>query len=99
MIDLADAIVALPGGCGTLEELLEAITWKRLGLHGKPIVIVDTRGFYQPLAAMLQRTIDEKFMRPEHAGMWTFVESAGDVLAAIADAPPWDESARQIATW
>lgn len=99
MIDVADAIVALPGGCGTLEELLEAITWKRLGLHGKPIVIVNTRGFYRPLEAMLLATIDEKFMRPEHAGMWAFVETPADVLPAIANAPPWDESARQIATW
>ena len=97
MIDLADAIVALPGGCGTLEELLEAITWKRLGLHGKPIVLVDTRGFYQPLIAMLQRTIDEKFMRPEHGTMWSVVECAEDVLPAISEAPPWGESARSIA--
>ena len=99
MIDLADALVALPGGCGTLEELLEAITWKRLALHGKPIVMVDTRGFYQPLVEMLQRTIDEKFMRPDHASMWSVVAGPEDVLPAIADAPPWGESARSLATW
>jgi hypothetical protein len=98
MIDLADAIVALPGGCGTLEELLEAITWKRLGLHGKPIVLVNTRDFYRPLVEMLQRTIDERFMRPEHAAMWSVVDTAEAVLPAILAAPPWDESARSIAT-
>ena len=101
MLELADALVALPGGCGTLEELLEAITWKRLGLHGKPIVIVDTNGFYQPLLAMLQRTIDERFMRPEHGAMWTTVERADEVLPAIHDAPDWpeNEAARKLATW
>lgn len=99
MIEMADAIVALPGGCGTLEELLEAITWKRLGLHGKPIVIVNTRDFYAPLIEMLQRTIDERFMRPEHDAMWTVVDRIGEVLPAIEAAPPWGESARSIASW
>ena len=99
MIRDVDAIVALPGGCGTLEELLEAITWKRLALHGKPIVLLNTEGFYEPLIAMLQRSIDEKFMRPEHACMWSAVDHAAEVLPAIDNAPPWDASARHLATW
>ncbi len=99
MVRDADAIVALPGGCGTLEELLEAITWKRLGLHDKPIVLLNTRDFYRPLIEMLDRTIDERFMRPEHARMWVVVDDVEDVLPSIRSAPPWDKSSRAIATW
>ena len=59
MADLSDAVVALPGGCGTLEELLEIITWKQLGLYLNPIVILNTNGFFDPLLAMLQRKLYE----------------------------------------
>ena len=99
MIQDADAVIAMAGGCGTLEELLEAITWKRLALHGKPIVVLNTDGFFDSLDAMLRRTIEEKFMRPEHAAMWTLVEEPADVLPAIQSAPPWSTSARDLATW
>lgn len=60
MADLSDAVIALPGGCGTLEELLEIITWKQLGLYLNPVVILNTNGFFDPLLAMLQRAMDEK---------------------------------------
>ena len=63
MADLSDAVIALPGGCGTLEELLEIITWKQLGLYLNPIVILNTNGFFDPLLDMLTRAIDENFMR------------------------------------
>ena len=66
LIKDVDAVVALPGGCGTLEELMEVITLKRLGKFTKPIVILNLNGFYNPLVVLLQRMIDEKFMRPEH---------------------------------
>lgn len=99
MIQDADAVIALAGGCGTLEELLEAITWKRLALHGKPIVMLNTDGFFDPLAEMLRRSIEEKFMRPEHSAMWTLVDQPADVLPAIQSAPGWDASARDLATW
>ena len=62
----ADAVIALPGGCGTLEELLEVITWKQLGIFTKPIVIVNMNGFFNDLISMLHRAIDENFMRNEH---------------------------------
>ena len=64
MADLSDAVIALPGGCGTLEELLEVITWKQLGLYLNPIVILNTNGFFDPLLDQLKRAIDENFMRP-----------------------------------
>ncbi|MBL6749469.1 MAG: TIGR00730 family Rossman fold protein [Nevskia sp.] len=93
----SDAVIALPGGCGTLEELMEAITLKRLGLYFKPIVLVNTRGFYAPLQGFLRDMIDERFMNPEHARMWSLVESPEDVLPAIQAAPQWDPAARSFA--
>ena len=93
----SDAVVALPGGCGTLEELFEAITLKRLGLYFNPILLLDTRGFYQPLQAFLQQVIAERFLNPEHAGMWSLVGEPGDVLPAIAATPKWREDARNYA--
>jgi uncharacterized protein (TIGR00730 family) len=88
-----DAVVALPGGTGTLEELLEAVTLKRLGLFTKPIVIVNTRGFYDPLRQMLERCIDEAFMHPKHRGLWSFVDEPEQVLPAIRNAGPWSSDA------
>ena len=93
----SDAVVALPGGCGTLEELFEAITLKRLGLYFKPIVLLNTRGYYDALQAFLERMIEERFMNPEHAAMWSVAAEPGDVLPAIRDAPEWSANARDYA--
>ncbi len=65
MGELADAFVALPGGIGTLEELLEVATWSKLGIHAKPCGVVNTRGYYDALGAMLDATVAEGFMAPE----------------------------------
>lgn len=89
MMRKSDGIVALPGGCGTLEELLEAITWKRLGLAHQPIVIVNIDGFYDPLIAMLQSTVDEQFMRPEHLSMWHVVNTVEEVLPMLRSIENW----------
>ena len=97
MASLGDAAVALPGGCGTLEELLEVITWKQLGIYTKPIVIVNVGGYYDHLIAQFQQAADELFMRPQHLRMWTVVESAEQILDAIANAHTWDENLRQYA--
>jgi uncharacterized protein (TIGR00730 family) len=93
----SDAVIALPGGCGTLEELSEAITLKRLGLYFNPIVLVNTKGFWDPLIRLLDDMVRERFMNPEHRQMWTVVREPEDVLAAIRDTPRWREDARQIA--
>ena len=69
MADLSDAVIALPGGCGTLEELLEIITWKQLGLYLNPIIILNINGFYNPLLEMLQRAVEGNFMRKEHVAI------------------------------
>src|SRR5262245_41211068 len=93
----ADAFVALPGGCGTLDELFQTITWKRLGLHGGPIIIVNVRGFFDPCIQMLERCIAEKFMNPKHAEMWTVVSRADEAVAALRDSPAWDKRAIDFA--
>jgi uncharacterized protein (TIGR00730 family) len=93
----SDAVVALPGGCGTLEELFEAITLKRLGLYLNPIVLLDTLGFYQPLDAFMAQVIAARFMNPEHAAMWQRAAEPEDVLPAIRNAPRWSEDARNYA--
>ena len=94
----SDAVVALPGGCGTLEELFEAITLKRLGMYHKPIVLLDTRGYWAPWAAFMRtQVIGEGFMNPGHDAMWSVVDSVDAVLPAIAAAPEWNEAARDYA--
>ena len=93
----SDAVIALPGGCGTLEELFEAITLKRLGLYFNPIVLLDTLDYWQPLDAFLHQVIEQHFMNPEHAKMWSRVAKPEDVLAAIENAPKWDTDARDRA--
>ncbi len=93
----SDAVVALPGGCGTLEELFEAMTLKRLGLYLNPIILLDTLGYWQALDAFLHQTIEQHFMNPEHARMWSRVANPEDVLSAIASAPEWDAHARERA--
>lgn len=97
MAFMSDAAVALPGGCGTMEELLEVITWKQLGIFTKPIIIVNINGFYDPLITMLNRAIEQNFMRELHRNIWTEVQSADQVLDAIQNAPHWDESTRKFA--
>ena len=93
----SDAVVALPGGSGTLEELFEAMTLKRLGLYFNPIVLLDTNGFYAPLQRFLEQTVEQRFMNPQHLKMWSLVERVDEVLPAIRDAPAWGEDARSYA--
>lgn len=93
----SDAVVALPGGCGTLEELFEAITLKRLGIYFNPIVLLNTRGYYTALQTFMRQVIDEKFMNAEHIAMWSLVDSVESVLPEIATTPRWREDARDYA--
>ena len=90
-------MVALPGGSGTLEELFEAITLKRLGIYLNPIIIVNMKGFYDPLLALLERCVRERFMDVQHATMWTVVGSVEEVIPAILQAPKWTKDARDFA--
>ena len=93
ILDTSDAVVALPGGCGTLEELLEAITWKQLGLLTGPIVVVNYLGFYDLCLTMLESCIRERFMNPHHRDIWSVISSADGILACLTDSPKWSEDA------
>src|SRR5215471_4313123 len=97
MLELSDAVIALPGGCGTLEELFEAITWKRLGLYFGPVVLVNVNGFFDPCVELLERTVAEGFMKEEHRAMWTVVAEPEDVLETLRTAPEWPREARSFA--
>jgi uncharacterized protein (TIGR00730 family) len=97
MVAAADAVVALPGGCGTFEELLESITLKRLGLFLNPIIIVNQNAFYDPFLALMQRSVDDRFMDARHLNMFATVADVHDVLPAIAASPAWSAAAREFA--
>lgn len=93
----SDAVVALPGGCGTLEELFEAMTLKRLALYFNPIVLLNTNNFYAPLETFLEQAIDQRFMNPAHRALWSMIDRVEDVLPTIQNTPPWDADARNYA--
>lgn len=97
MAELSDAVIALPGGCGTLEELLEIITWKQLGLYLKPIVVLNTNGFFNPLLEMLGRAIEENFMRPQHGKIWEVAQTPEEAVRLVCTTPVWDVSIRKFA--
>jgi len=80
MLACADAFIALPGGCGTFEELLESITWKQLNLHTNPIIIVNIRSYFQPLLKQLELSISEKFLEHRHQTLWYVVDSVHDII-------------------
>ena len=97
MARLADAVIALPGGCGTLEELLEIITWKQLGLYLHPIVILNVKGYFDPLLAMFDRAIAENFMRTAHRQLWAVAKDIPTALHLIHTLPDTDSAVRKIA--
>lgn len=97
MADLSDAVIALPGGCGTLEELLEVITWKQLGLYLKPIVILNVKGYYDPLLEMFGRAAEEHFMGARHMDIWRVARTAQEAWELVQSTPLWDVSIRKFA--
>jgi uncharacterized protein (TIGR00730 family) len=97
MMEGADAVVALPGGCGTFEELFEAISLKRLGIFPNPIVLVNVRGYFEDCIRLLERSVEERFMDRRHLDMWTVADRPEDVLDAIHRASPWHKDARTFA--
>jgi len=80
MVELADAFVALPGGIGTLEELFEVYTWAQLGIHAKPLALLDVAGYYEPLAAFLDHAVAQRFLRAETRAMLAIADSIEGVL-------------------
>lgn len=82
----ADAVLLLPGGAGSLDELFEALTWRQLGLHGKPIVILNTEGYWDPLRALLQQITEQGFAGPETANYLIWADTPVAAIAALRDA-------------
>ena len=97
MANLSDGIIALPGGCGTLEELLEIITWKQLGLYLNPIIILNVNEFFDPLLEMLEKAIEENFMRQQHGDIWKVARTPEEAVKLLYETPVWDVSIRKFA--
>jgi uncharacterized protein (TIGR00730 family) len=87
MAELSDGFVVLPGGLGTLDELFEIVTWKQLGLHTKPIVVVNSAGYWDGLRAMIAAIVTAGYARAENAELAAFVDDIDDVFAALARLP------------
>jgi hypothetical protein len=87
MVDKSQAFIILPGGLGTLDELFELLTWKQLGLHDKPIVIVNIDGYWEKLLETINHIAGVGFMRKEDKGLFVSVDRVEDVAAAIKNAP------------
>lgn len=90
MAKLSDAFVALPGGYGTFDELCEMATWDQLGIHAKPLVVVNVEGYFDGFLAQLDRAVADRLLKPEHRALLESVPTVDDALAAIAawQAPP-----------
>jgi uncharacterized protein (TIGR00730 family) len=84
MAELSDAVIALPGGTGTLDELFELFTWKQLGLHRRPIGLLDVAGYWQPLLGFLEHAVNERFLRAEHLDTLLVERSATALLDRLA---------------
>ncbi len=97
MSRLSDAVIALPGGVGTMEEMLEIITWKQLGLYLKPIVVFNIDGYYDALLSQLRRAIDENIMRPLHNDLWRVASTPAEALELAKTTPLWDPSFTKLA--
>ncbi|MCX6322478.1 MAG: TIGR00730 family Rossman fold protein [Bacteroidia bacterium] len=97
MFAMADAVVALPGGVGTLEELTEAITLKQLGLFKGPIIILNTLNFYKSFIDFLEHMISGHFLKYEHKGMWKIAETPEAVLSYLLKKDTWLQDPRSIA--
>ena len=97
MAQKSDACIALPGGVGTLEELLEVITWKQLGLYSKPIVIFNVQHYYDDLLKMLQKAEKERFIHHQHSTIWLVAETPEEALELVLQNSDWHENPRSFA--
>jgi uncharacterized protein (TIGR00730 family) len=84
MAELSDAFIALPGGIGTLEELFEVYTWAQLGIHAKPLGLMDVAGYYRPLVAFLDHSVQQGFLRPSTRSLLAVGDDLDDLLVALA---------------
>ena len=88
MSEMADAVIAMPGGVGTMEELLETLTWRQLKLVKVPVIILNTLGYYDHLLALLEHAISEGFMKPSHSSLWQVASTPAEAIALLEDTTP-----------
>ena len=96
MADLADIFLALPGGMGTFDELFEILTWAQLGIHRKPIGLLNVNGYFDPLIYMVDHAVREGFIAPAHRGLLVIAETVDDWFAALTDYQPPEIAVRWI---
>jgi uncharacterized protein (TIGR00730 family) len=97
MLADSDAVISLPGGSGTFEEVFEALTLKRLGYFLGPVILVNTNGYFERFVDFLRHSVSERFMSERHLDMWSLVDEPEDVLRAMSAAVPWSRDARKFA--
>jgi uncharacterized protein (TIGR00730 family) len=88
MVEMSDAFIALPGGFGTFDELFETLTWAQLGIHQKPIGVLNTAGYYDPFIAIVDRAINEGFVRPQYRQLLTIHDELENLLDALTQYEP-----------
>ncbi|WP_314442549.1 TIGR00730 family Rossman fold protein [Massilia timonae] len=88
MSDLSEGFIAMPGGMGTLEELFEMVTWAQLGIHAKPIGLLNVNGFYDGLRAFVRHQVQEGFVRPEHEGLMLAESDPDELIRRLRAAAP-----------
>ncbi|MFW5753565.1 MAG: TIGR00730 family Rossman fold protein [Marinilabiliaceae bacterium] len=89
MVKKSSGVLALPGGIGTLEELFEVMSLKKLGQYPHPIVVLNGNGYYDGLLQMTRKMVEEKFMRPVHSQLWSMVDSPEQIVSAFKETPDW----------
>lgn len=92
MAEISDAAIALPGGVGTFDELMDIVALKKLGLYLKPVVVVNTRGYYQPLAELLEKSVAERFQDDKFLHVWRMADTPDEAVETIFSEPYWTES-------
>lgn len=97
MEKISDGMIALPGGIGTTEELFECLTWKQLGLHTKPVVLLNIEGWFDTIIKLIDEMVEAHFLRDLHKNMFVVVNTADEVIDALRNAPKWDASIRREA--
>ena len=96
MSELADAFIALPGGFGTFDELFETLTWAQIGLHHKPVGLLNINHYFDPLIQMVEHAITEGFIYPDHRGLFTNAADPAELLVLLVDWSPPEDLARWV---
>ncbi|MDR2927418.1 MAG: TIGR00730 family Rossman fold protein [Cytophagaceae bacterium] len=91
------AAIALPGGTGTMDELFDVVSLKKLGMYPHPVVLMNTDNFYQPLVELSKQMVEERFIRPEHLNLWTLILSPKEIVKAIEECEAWGSDAIEFA--